>query len=374
MTTFKMSCKHARLRPFRRFIAALMMLAVTAIIYCLARFCPGIMFPWYQDFSKILLGVWCNISDLFPFSILEWSIIGAVWLVLGWTIRLIAEKKSPAMLLSTAAMVSSLILLIFVGLWGADQFAPTFVSSTPYTQTSYTKEEALEAGAFFLTMANRAAEEMPRKEDGTVDFGSFPELADHVESGYGYLAETYGSRFAVGSVTPKPMAFSYYMDCIGMTGLFTAYSGEMSINTDTPAPSLPYVISHECAHRTTVTQESDANFAAFLACIHSEDLRYQYSGWYSAFIYVYNAIAKKDKAGQSALWKATNEYLRGDILAANEHYAKFEKPVKKAAQKVNDSYLKSFNQSNGVNNYGAVAGPLMAWYYTEVKPLLEAAE
>ena len=156
------------------------------------------------------------------------------------------------------------------------------------------------------------------------------------------------------------------MDLCGLTGIFTAYTGEMGINVDTPDVSLPFTISHECAHRTTVTQEADANFAAFLACIHSWDPKYRYSGYYSAFIYCYNAIAKTDKENQAILWNGMNDQLRADVLSANEHYAQFEKPIKKAAQKANDSYLRSFNQPTGVNNYGAVAGALMAWYWTEI--------
>ena len=120
-----------------------------------------------------------------------------------------------------------------------------------------------------------------------------------------------------------------------------------------------------------MAHENDANFVAFLACISSEDMAYQYSGYYSAFIYVYNAISKVSKDTQSQLWSGLSDPLKADILASNAHYAQFAGPVKEKAQKVNDKYLKSFGQPSGVNNYGAVAGALIGYYWKEIKPQLE---
>lgn len=349
-----------------RWITALILFLCTAGIYELAKHAPGLLFPWYQNGSRKLLSLWGHVTDLLPFSLLEWGGLGLIWLALGWTIKVISRRRGLGKLCSTAVLIASVILFLFVALWGADQFAPTFTSTTTYTRTEFTPEEAAQAAEYYLEMANAYALESPRDENGVADFSSFSELAQQVDSGYAYLAEAYGERFDILPVRPKGLAFSRLMDLCGLTGIFTAYTGEMGINVDTPDVSLPFTISHECAHRTTVTQESDANFTAFLACVHSEDARYRYSGYYSAFIYCYNAIAKTDKETQSALWNGMNDQLRADVVSANAHYAQFEKPIKQAAQKANDSYLRSFNQPTGVSNYGAVAGPLMAWYWQEI--------
>ncbi len=350
----------------RRFLAAAILLILTAGIYALTKYAPGAMFPWYQNVSRRVLAAWGHATDLVPVSLLEWGGLGLIWLALGWLIKIISHKRGLVKLLSAAAVIGSGILFLFVALWGADQFAPTFTSTTAYTRTEFTAEEAAQAASYYLEMANAYALESSRDENGITDFGSFSALAEGVDSGYDYLQETYGERFDILPVRPKGMAFSRLMDLVGLTGIFTAYTGEMTVDRNTPDQSLPFTISHECAHRTTVTQEADANFAAFLACIHSEDPRYRYSGYYSAFIYCYNAVAKTDKETQSQLWNGMNDQLRADVVSANAYYAQFDKPVKKAAQKANDSYLKRFNQPTGVQNYGAVASPLMAYYWEEI--------
>lgn len=349
-----------------RWLTALILFLCTTGIYELAKHCPNLLFPWYQNGSRKLLNLWGHITDLFPFSLLEWGGLGLIWLAMGWIIKVISRRKGLGKLCSTAALIASIILFLFVTLWGADQFAPTFTSTTAYTRTEFTPEEAAQAAEYYLEMANAYALESPRDENGVTDFGGFSALEESAGSGYDYLRENYGDRFDILPVRPKGLAFSRLMDLCGLTGIFTAYTGEMGINVDTPDVSLPFTISHECAHRTTVTQEADANFVAFLACIHSWDPKYRYSGYYSAFIYCYNAIAKTDKENQAILWNGMNDQLRADVLSANAHYAQFEKPIKKAAEKANDSYLRSFNQPTGVNNYGAVAGALMAWYWTEI--------
>ena len=343
------------------------LLALTALVYLLAKYQSVPFLSWYQPFSRKLLWIWAHITDLVPFHIMEWGFVGLAWLALGWLIRVIAYRKGLVKLITTALLIFSIILSSFVCLWGADQFAPTFIEKSGYNETSYTIEEAAEAAVFYLYMANAYAEAVPRDEEGISDFGSFRDVAAELDSGYRYLEETYGEAFAVGKVTPKPMAFSWLMSSLGLTGIYTAYTGEIGINVDTPDQSIPYVISHECAHRTTVTQENDANFVAFLACTHSDSILYQYSGYYSAFIYVYNAISKVNQSVQSTLWGAMSEKLKADVVSANAHYAAFEKPVKQVAQRMNDSYLKTFNQPTGINNYGAVAGALIAYYWKDIK-------
>lgn len=350
----------------RRLLLSFLFFSLTALLYFLAKHCPQLLFPWYQEISRRALRLWASFTDLIPVSILEWGGLGLIWLALGWLIKVIARRQGLCSLMSAASLTLSIILLLFVGLWGADQFAPTFTSTTPYTETVFSQEEAASAAGYYLSMANAYALTTPRDENGITDFGSFWNIAKDLPSGYEYLKQTYGPQFDVGYARPKPLAFSHLMDLVGLTGIYTAYTGEMGINVNTPDQSLPFTISHECAHRTTVTQESDANFTAFLACIHSDSEMYRYSGYYSAYIYCYNAIAKVDKEAQKRLWDGMNDQLRADILSANAYYAQFNKPIKTAAQKANDRYLKSFNQPTGVNNYGAVAGPLIAYYLLEI--------
>lgn len=71
-------------------------------------------------------------------------------------------------------------------------------------------------------------------------------------------------------------------------------------------------------------RENEANFAAFLACEASEDARFTYSGYYTAFLYCYNALRKVDAAAANEVWSGACDELRADCAAANSHYKKVE--------------------------------------------------
>ena len=56
-----------------RWITALILFLCTAGIYELAKHAPGLLFPWYQNGSRKLLSLWGHVTDLLPFSLLEWG-------------------------------------------------------------------------------------------------------------------------------------------------------------------------------------------------------------------------------------------------------------------------------------------------------------
>ena len=58
-----------------RLAAAGSLLGLTALIYGLAKYCPGAMFPWYQNVSWRALRCWGHLTDWLPFSLLEWSVV-----------------------------------------------------------------------------------------------------------------------------------------------------------------------------------------------------------------------------------------------------------------------------------------------------------
>ena len=125
---------------------------------------------------------------------------------------------------------------------------------------------------------------------------------------------------------------------------------------------MPFTMCHELAHRLTVAAEDEANFCAFLACLENDDPAFQYSGWYSAFVYTYNALYAVDRTLAAQVWERAGETLRRDCRRANDHYDQFEGQVQDAAQKANDTYLKVFREESGVQSYGEVADLLIAWY------------
>ena len=131
----------------------------------------------------------------------------------------------------------------------------------------------------------------------------------------------------------------------------------------------PYIMCHEAAHRLAIASEQEANFAAFLACDASNDVRFRYSGYYNAAGYCLNALYRYDPERTQELLQefADGDGREGLLLflsdraATSAYYDSYEGAFEEVGQKVNDTYLKSFGESTGVRSYGLVVDYLIAW-------------
>ena len=148
---------------------------------------------------------------------------------------------------------------------------------------------------------------------------------------------------------------------IGTTGIFVCLTGEAGVSTETYVLSQPFTLCHELGHSLAVARENEANYLGFLACRASRDELFRYAGWYSAFIYCYNALYAESPASARALWDRCSEEVIHDSDVHVEHNRQYEGKIQEAAQAVNDAYLRSFDEP-GVKSYGLVVDYLIAEY------------
>ena len=173
----------------------------------------------------------------------------------------------------------------------------------------------------------------------------------------------FGNPFFESSDAPvKKLLSGRLFSHMGFTGIFMTFTAESNVNPETFSASLPFTMCHELAHRLTVAAEDEANFCAFLACLENPDPDFQYSCWYSAFLYTNNALYDTDREAATAVWNSLSETVKEDCRRANAHYDQFEGEVQEAANKANDVYLKVFKEESGVQSYGEVTDLLIAWY------------
>ena len=116
-------------------------------------------------------------------------------------------------------------------------------------------------------------------------------------------------------------------------------------------------------------REDEANYIAYRACMASDSLDLQYSGVMLALIHTGNALYGKDAEKYYAVYREHySEAVSRDLIANNEYWDQFEKPivgetsVADIAEKVNDTYLKINDQSDGTQSYGRVVDLLLAEY------------
>lgn len=193
-------------------------------------------------------------------------------------------------------------------------------------------------------------------------------LGKEAKQAYENLAEEY-AIFGGLYPAPKHVFFSRIMSYTEITGVFTPWTMEANVNVDISPYSIGSTMCHELAHLRGFMREDEANYISYRACMASDSKDLQYSGTMLALIHTGNALYGKDAERYSTVyWEHYSEAVRRDLVANNEYWDQFEKPVVgdtsigEIADKVNDTYLKINDQTDGTQSYGRVVDLLLAEY------------
>lgn len=342
-------------------IISAIILLLTGFLALLAKFAPELISEHYFAFSQRILAAVARFTDILPVAL--WEFLAALlFLLLLLTFFRMAKKHTGFFRwLSGVVLAVSVLLFVFTGMWGLGHFGPSVAERIGLPVREYTRQELIDATRYYAAQAGALADEVERDANGCAVFSDFDTLSKHAQDGFPALAERYEALS--GSVGPvkKLLAWPLYSR-FGITGIFVCYTAESTVNPDTYAAWLPVTMCHELAHRQAVTAEDEANFVACLACMENDDVQFRYSGAFAAYIYCSNALFDADSGKAAEIWNDTHPGVRADAEAANAHYEQYEGVVQDVATKVNDIYLKAFNEAEGVQSYGKAADLLIAWY------------
>lgn len=368
MTDVPAPSGHDRVSFVRLGASALLMGSCPALRWVFSRHAAR-LFPAYRRLSKALMGALAAVMGVAPVAV--WDIAALVLVVAALTslVRRIRRRDSLLPWFSTVCLVGSVTLALFVDGWALNHYAPPLAQELDLEVREYTVDELAAATEYYLAEAASQATGVPRNPDGSLARQGFFELARKAGSSYAELGERYevlaGSEAPVKAllVWGEPLLWS------GHTGIFWAPTGESGVPLNSAVADEPYIMCHEAAHRLGLASEQEANFAAYLACEASDDVRFGYSGSFNAFSYCFNALYRHDPDAAVELLErvAASEEGEGvalvwqDRLATHEHYSAYDGPFEKVGSTVNDSYLKSFGETSGVQSYGLVVDYLIAW-------------
>ena len=261
--------------------------------------------------------------------------------------------------------------LLHTGIYGLNYHAGPLADDLRMGVYQYTIDDLQEATLYYRDKANALAVKMPRDEGGNLQFDSFSELAN--QAGDGFEALTYEEGYSIfgGETTPvKELGWADMFTSMGITGFTMPITGEAAVNPQIPAVSLPFTMCHEMAHRMCIAQERDANFAAYLACRINESEQFQYSAYFMAYRYCYNALYSQTTPGATVaaarIHAGVNEFFARDLRDYDRFFAEnVSSSASGFANAVNDSYIKTSGDASGVASYGEVCDLLVNLYINE---------
>ena len=336
------------------------------------------VYPYVIRTLQTILAEWTSVVD-FPVWQLLAVALGA--LILASFVLMIILKWNPIQWFGWVLAVFSGIFMLHTLMWGLNYYSGDLADDMRLEVSTYNLSELTEATEYYRDMANILADQVSRDENGNVKFASFEDLAEDAGKGFEALTFEYHYPIFAGSTTPvKKLGWADMYTSMGITGVTFGITGEASVNPQIPDVTLPFTMAHEMAHRMCIANERDANFTGFLACSAHPDVEFQYSGYFMAFRYCYNALRSVSNQSAAAAAARVAEGVTDQLNADMKYYdnffnAKRSDSATDFANTVNDTYLKVSGDSAGTASYGQVCDLLVNWHIqTIVLPSITVEE
>ena len=363
------------MRYWRGYLTAAIIAAITMGLMAIAeRFSSlvDMVYPYVTREFQSILAEW---SSTVPFTLWQVLVVVMVLAVATTLVLMITLKWNFVEWLGWVLAGVSCIWLLHTGVYGLNYYAGPISADIRLGSYEFTVEDLEEATIYFRDQANAMALEMERDENGALIYDDFDTLALQAGDGFNTLAyEQSGSVFA-GSVLPvKQLGWADMYTSMGILGVTMPLTGEAAVNPQIPVVALPFTMCHEMAHRMCIATENDANFAAFLACLANESKQFQYSAYYMAYRYCYNALRSAGTAEAAAaaarVQLDVNTYLQYDLKMYDRFFQTHrDNNAANIADMANDGYIKASGDKNGTASYGQVSIYLVNWYIEkQVRP------
>ncbi|MDE6434502.1 MAG: DUF3810 domain-containing protein [Lachnospiraceae bacterium] len=341
---------------------------------------------WYVEH---IFPVWINtygrFCDLFPFSFGECLIVIGLVLVLAALVSgilyIFLKRKERYRRYAQKFYKIFLAVLVWVGFIYTLNcnilYNCSVINSNLETQDrEYSNQELMILRNYLVQQINILSEKMERDEKDMVlykgDIGleakrAMDKLSDEYKRLGGYYPDA------------KPLAGSRFMSLTDTAGIYFPFSLEANYNKEMYMTMYPSVICHEYAHLKGYIYEDEANFIAYLACIGSDDIFLQYSGYLSAYDYVDWAYFES-VGGDLYLEQFPDQLVSinelaayDDILWLNEeaveevYYTEDESLLNvdnmtQISEAVTDVSLKIYGVEDGIASYDRVTELLLQYY------------
>ncbi len=356
------------MKNLRGLIVSAVICLLTVILYQIAARFDVLMDMAYPFFSKTAMEILGGFTGKLDFCL--WQVALAVYAVIVLVSLTLVILFRGNLLRWLGAVLVPLTVAGFLlcGLWGLNYHNKPVAESMKLEVRSYSLAELREAAEYYRDQAERMSNWVQRDEAGDIVAPSLEEMNRAVSKSYDNLVWRY-SVFAGPRTPVKELGWSGLFTSMGIDGLTVGLTGEAAVNPEQYAATLPFSMSRETACLMSFARQEEANFAAYLACEHSESILFRYSGYLNAFLYCSNTIYEVSKTDWYEVWEGVSDELRHDVDAMNRFAAAGKEETKEQLQTAYGTYLEKIGEKEG-----KVTDLLVAWYNDQYRPVEEVPE
>ncbi len=360
-----------------RFLLPIMMASIGVVALLLPnlfRDRPDISERYAREIFPIISAPYLWVNSLFPFSLTEILVLSilpvAVLFVILW-IRFLRRSKDRYVFFYRTIVVIAVLFSINATTYslfhGILYTRYPLASNISLNDEQRSPEELEEVTRWLLDATNTARASVREDSTGVMTFFEPTDQIMKDADGAMRLAADAFPVLAGHSARAKPVMLSAYWSYTGITGMYFPFFMEANVNIDAPDVDLPFTACHELAHLRGIAREQDANLAAFLACLSSNQPSFQYSGYQYALLYCLDDLYYANPELHREFLSEISDGTWRDWEAKTAYWDRIEGPVREVSSNVNDSFLKANNQTEGVRSYSMVTDLIIDYYFQYIK-------
>lgn len=333
-----------------RWVLPLLMLVLIAFCRHFPAWAEGYARTVYPVVSAVLSAF----SSGFPFSLEE----GLAVLVIGWmVIYPFRKRKKGASWKSVIGKEVEVLVWLYIWFymaWGMNYFRHSVYARLQVQPARYDERKFLDFLHTYTDSLNVAY--LPQEEVNA------EVLEAEVRAFYRSLPAGSGLARPKEFQRPKFFLFTPLYSGVGVLGSMGPFFAEAQLNADLLPVQLPFTYAHEFSHLLGVSNEAEANYWAYRACIESASPQIRYSGYFGLLPYVLiNAKSLLPKEVYEE-WVKT---IRPEIIAQyQDKHVYWKERYSPWVGKVQDAlynlFLKGNNIPSGKKNYAEVISILLS--------------
>jgi hypothetical protein len=268
-----------------------------------------------------------------------------------WTMTLVCDVRQGGRWNAALAVamrtvtIGAVVYLAFLVLWGFNYRRVPLAETLQIDRTAISRDAVRRVHGVSIERLNGLAVQAHQ-----LGWHPVAEIDPALRDGLSRTVHDLGLAMPIVA-TPKRTLLDWYFRRAGVEGMTDPFFLETLVVSDLLPFERPMVVAHEWSHLAGLADESAANFAGWLACIHGSPSD-QYSGW----LFLYEELgAVLPRAEREAVSMGLGATPRADLAAARARILRNVQPrVSAVAWRAYDSYLKSNRIEAGTRSYGEV--------------------
>ena len=352
---------------------SVILLAAAGILSAASRMVPGFA-QWYSTtVYPVIQGSLGRLTGLASFSVAELlCVLLPVLMIIDLTViirrsRRISNYHPFRRFGSHLLLLASVLLFMYEANCGVNYYREPFVDRKAFESASFTEEDLIEFCEFSISKLQESSSSV--SSGSTFDYPDRSELAAEAVRSMKQLSEETQHAFndysSLSGFYPQPKYLTFMsrlFSGMGVSGIYSPFTVEANVNGEMTGLEKPFTSCHELSHLKGFMNEGEANYIGWLACIGSDDPAFNRSGWLIAWIYAGNSLYSTDPDKYSELRKKLPDDVIRELDENREFWQSHETRASEVQDRVNDAYLKSNGQKEGIQTYGQLTTLMLMWY------------